>query len=71
MITEVRFNRNTTYQGRNGLGILKGVEVESQQDDANITLYAINSRAGTAACYLDIPKEDVPELIKLLQLSIK
>lgn len=58
------------YEGRNGVMNLTGVSVTSVNIGTGIRLNPVNSKGVADNTWLDIPKEDVPALIALLQESI-
>lgn len=58
------------YEGRNGVMNLTGVSVASVNIGTGIRLNPVNSKGVADNTWLDIPKEDIPALIALLQESI-
>ncbi len=58
--------RTMTYIGRNGSGKQVGIEVLPIAHSDHVTLCPVNGK-GIANCMLEIPTEDIPELISALQ----
>lgn len=67
----VKWNRkdNLNYEGRNRIGSCQGLEIFEGGD--RITLFPLNSRGRTEACWIDLPKEAIPEVINILQEAMK
>ena len=64
MILTYKNGRIVNYIGRNGMGKQVGIEVLS--DTTLVTLCPVNTK-GVANCMLEIPIDDLPELIAALQ----
>ena len=66
LIKDIRFQRETTYIGRNGMGRQIGIGLTV---DANCALLEpINSKDHLAHCQIRIPSKDIPEVIMKLSM---
>ena len=65
MSCEIAFkSKRTKSQGRNGLAISTGIGVYPLKD--TVLISPITSRGETQNCYIEIPREDIPQLISQL-----
>lgn len=64
----IKFNHRVTFLGRNGTMKSIGVEVMNSPDlDGLVYLTPITSKNTPGRCEIQIPKENLPELIEALQ----
>ena len=69
MNKELTLSKQTLYGGRNGIAKLTGLHLFMDSKD-NLNIFPLNTRGGSTKTFLEIPKEDVPALIAILQESI-
>lgn len=63
-----KFSKEVQYTGRNGTGRQKGIDVELFK--SVVFVRPVNSKGDTANCEIQVPVEDLDELILgLMQLS--
>lgn len=67
MITVLTYLRKMTFVGRNGRGSCSGVEIVASAIRDRVTLAPINGRGQRANAYIQVPVEQIPKLIELLQ----
>lgn len=65
MPKEIPFKKITTFQGRNGTGKCTGILISNLGD--NLWIAPITSKGSVGNCGIEIPKEDLPKLIKALK----
>ena len=66
MITEFKFkSRRTQFLGRNGSGHQTGVSVYGTTG-ATVIIEPITSKGTVGRCFIEIPKEDIPNFIDAL-----
>ena len=75
MNKSIKFTRNGKYNGRNGNAPMTGIEVADIEEVCFVGSDALrfiptNTRGPANSTWFDIPKEDIPALIALLQESI-
>lgn len=67
----IKYSRQVTYVGRNGLGNQEGLEVELRAEAVyepwRVILEPVNGKGNVANCKLEIPVEDLEAVIKGLQ----
>lgn len=67
----IKYSRQVTYVGRNGMGNQNGLEVELHEEVAGepwrVTLEPVNSKGNVANCKLEIPVADLDEVIRGLR----
>ena len=59
------FSREVNYTGRNGTGRQKGLEIELFQ--SLVIFEPVNSKGKVANCRIEVPAEDLDQVIKSLQ----
>lgn len=59
------FKRETHFQGRNGYFRCSGFKVDKFVDNI-VDIYPLTSRGVTGNCHLEIPVEEINNLIKVL-----
>lgn len=72
-MSQIKFKKRTTAQGRNGTTICTGVNLvlyprldESNVSFPTVSINPVNSYGDTTNCWIEIPLENVNELIKHL-----
>jgi hypothetical protein len=60
--------KEMVYLGRNGSGIMAGISIFGVSN--RVSIHPINSKGNLARCFIEIPKDRVPDIIKALQDSI-
>lgn len=63
----VKFNKNTTFFGRNGVWDASGIDITTYENYDQIELIPITSKNKLASCRINIPKEHLQEFIDKLQ----
>lgn len=72
MFTEIRFKKRiTAFKGRNGVMKCSGVEVYRGGDLSTMWLSPLTSRGVVGRCYIEVPVEDIPALIKAIREAQK
>lgn len=73
----IKFNNPTLYKGRNGYGKCFGIILKDwdtitkkSQFTNNITLNIINSQGNSSVIQINIPKEDIQQLIDKLKMFL-
>lgn len=66
-MAEIIFKKNCEYQGRNGMGKQAGLNVWKNGEAINIE--PINSRRMIANCFIQIPLDQIDELIAALKTA--
>jgi hypothetical protein len=66
MAKEISFSRNTDFLGRNGTFSASGLSIGASYDDS-IALRPITSKGAIGRATLNIPTEDLPDVISTLQ----
>lgn len=61
----IKFSKMVSFWGKNGYFSSIGFDLENNKDI--ITIRPITSKDQIAKCLVQIPKQDIPELIKQLQ----
>lgn len=66
--TKIHFSLvcDAEYMGRNGIGRCVGLSVYVHQDSGVVELRPINSRGNDGKCFIEIPLDAVPQLVKSL-----
>jgi hypothetical protein len=71
MRSEIKYKRNCECIGRNGFAKQAGLEVmllsRQARDNANVNLSPIGVRGGVLNCSIEIPVEQLGEVIAALQ----
>jgi hypothetical protein len=62
---EVKYDKTVSFIGRNGLGKCKGIDVSKCHKDY-LTLSPIRSIGGTGNCQIEIPLENIDDLVRAL-----
>jgi len=72
MIKTIEFDRVTKFTGRNGYFNAKGLEIMTYEGSNNIMITPLTAKGGQAArCDIEIPKENIRELIYELEDMLK
>ena len=66
MNEELRFKRQVHFEGRNGYFKSIGLRFEKFEKDNILNIYPITSKNNTARCLIEIPIEEINNLIKTL-----
>lgn len=66
---KIEFSLQRNFLGRNGEFIAKGIEISAIPAAGYpfIRIYPITSKGNVGRCFIEIPKESIPDLIKFLQ----
>lgn len=64
---QFNFTRVTSFLGRNGTFQASGLKVWAGRYNGGVYLEPITSKGKVGRCCIEIPAEDIPALIKLLQ----
>jgi hypothetical protein len=66
---EMIYSKQVNFMGRNGYFKCKGLMINHLHNEQSeyITIIPITSKGFTGNCMVDIPKEDIKELIKYLE----
>ncbi len=67
MKTEIKFKENVQFEGRNGYFKSIGLKVIENHKEGLIELYPITSKGKTGRCLIEIPKENLQELWKMIK----
>lgn len=67
MIMTVNLKRVTKFTGRNGYFNMKALEVMALDHKDSILLTPITSKDRSARCDIEIPVDDIPDLINTLK----
>lgn len=67
----VWFKKPTYYKGRNGIGILNGIELTKFKNSKDIELTIINSKGHSEAVKIVVPLEEIEQLIYRLKFIKK
>lgn len=70
MISELKFSTETFFTGRNGTFKAIGLKIWYEENVDVFTISPITSKGKIGRCSIDIPKDDVINLITKLQ-SVK
>lgn len=62
---EINFDKHTSYIGRNGQGIMTGLDIIETSDNS-IMITPINTKGQSDAAIMEIPLEHIPNLIEFL-----
>jgi hypothetical protein len=65
---EVKFNRNTSFIGRNGCFNQSGIIINELAND-EIAMYPITGKGQIGRACLTIPKESINEFVRMLLLT--
>lgn len=60
--------KDMVYLGRNGSGMMAGISLFGISN--RVEIYPINSKGNRARCFMEIPKDKIPEVIKALQEAL-
>lgn len=63
----IKFNKSTTFFGRNGCWGASGVNITTWDDYDQIEIIPITSKNKLGSCRINIPKEHLQEFINKLQ----
>jgi len=67
-MSKFTFNRKTKFTGRNGYFDCSGIDLEVLNHNQSVMIAPLTGRTGTIArCDIEVPLEDLPELIQQLQ----
>ena len=64
-MNEITFIKNVGFTGRNGHFTSKGLTILDCED--HITFRPITTKNNLGNCSIDVPKENIDELIKMLE----
>ena len=64
---EIKFNKQVHFEGRNGYLKSIGLKVVENNNEGLIELYSITSKNKTGRCLIEIPKESLQELWKMIK----
>lgn len=67
MNIDLDYSTETYYEGSNGMGRMKGLNMYSNASRGIVVLAPINSKKKIARCEMCIPKKDIPKVIAQLQ----
>jgi predicted Rdx family selenoprotein len=67
MDATIKFCRETNFTGRNGYFKASGLLVTGYDQHGNVMLTPITSKGKEARCDIEVPVQDIPQLIKQLQ----
>lgn len=63
----IKYNKQVNFTGRNGYFKQTGLNVVELAHDNKIMLAPLTSKGMIGNCDIQIPKENIPELIKFLE----
>ena len=69
-MTEMKFNRTVQFQGRNGIFKCSGIEMIHMELSGNIRLYPITSKSLLGTGFIEVPVEELVNLVKTLETII-
>lgn len=64
---ELKFNKKVHFEGRNGYFNSIGLRLSKFQKDDFLNIYPITSKNNTARCLIEIPIEEIDNLIEILK----
>ena len=64
---EIKFDKQVHFEGRNGYFKSIGLKVIENHNEGLIELYPITSKGKTGRCLIEIPKENLQELWKMIK----
>ena len=70
IFNQVKFARQTNFTGRNGYFACSGIEVLHLNHNNSVMLSPLTSRGVVGRCDIEVPLENVPDLIAQLQALI-
>lgn len=66
-VKTIKFKANTSFLGRNGAFVASGMEILNLNMQNVVEINPLTSRGITARCFIQIPKDNIDELIEALQ----
>ncbi len=70
MNKQIKFERTTNFTGRNGYLKCGGIDVQTLRHNRSVMLTAITSKDKIGSGDIEIPEENIPELIIALQAAL-
>lgn len=67
MNEELKFKRHVKFQGRNGYFNSIGLQLTKHDNDDILNIYPITSKNNVARCLIEIPVEEIDDLIEILK----
>ena len=67
MNEELKFKRHVKFQGRNGYFNSIGLQLTKHDNDDILNIYTITSKNNVARCLIEIPVEEIDNLIEILK----
>ena len=67
MNEELKFKRHVKFQGRNGYFNSIGGQLTKHDNDDILNIYPITSKNNVARCLIEIPVEEIDDLIEILK----
>lgn len=67
MTKQITFKRITNFTGRNGYMKQSGIDILPLSYSQSILIAPITSKGKVGRCDMEIPKESIDDLIKMLQ----
>ncbi len=64
-MNDIKFSKVLTAKGRNGLLKQTGLAITPNAEKDTLSLSPLTSRGFTDSCWLEIPKENLPELLPI------
>jgi len=64
---ELKFKRQVNFEGRNGYFKSIGLKINKIGCDSILNIYPITSKNNTARCLIEIPIEEIDDLIEILK----
>ena len=64
---QVKFERQTHFTGRNGYGKCNGIDLLPLDHNKSLMIAPLTSRGDVGRCDIEVPMENLPELIAKLQ----
>jgi hypothetical protein len=67
MNEELKFKRHVKFEGRNGYFSSIGLKITKFDKDNILNIYPITSKNNVARCLIEIPVEEIDDLIEILK----
>ena len=67
MNEELKFKRHVKFEGRNGYFNSIGLKLTKFEKDDILNIYPITSKNNVAKCLIEIPVEEIDDLIEILK----
>ena len=67
MNEKLMFKRHVKFQGRNGYFNSIGLKLTKHDNDDILNIYPITSKNNVARCLIEIPVEEIDDLIEILK----